>query len=56
MKDTVAPIRRKDSDKFEGRSKGYTGWFNLDREVLNGKFSTLEPDFYLKIYENIMKV
>ena len=32
MKEEVVTIRRKDSDKFEGESKGSTGWFNLDRE------------------------
>ena len=30
MKKAVVTIRRKDSEKFEGNSKGYTGWFNLD--------------------------
>ena len=32
MKEAVVTIRRKDSDKFEGQSKGSTGWFNLDNE------------------------
>ena len=45
MKEAVVTIRRKDSDKFEGRSKGSTGWFNLDNEFLKRKISTLEPDF-----------
>ena len=31
-KDAVVTIRRKDSDKFEGHSKGSTGWFNIDHE------------------------
>ena len=30
MKEAVVTIRSKYSDKFEGQSKGYTGWFNLD--------------------------
>ena len=30
MKEAVVTIRRKDLDKFEGQSKGYTGWFKLD--------------------------
>ena len=32
MKDPVVQICRKDSDKFDGKSKGYTGWFNLDHD------------------------
>ena len=31
-KEAVVTICRKDSYNFEGRSKGYTGQFNLDRE------------------------
>ena len=30
MKEAVATIYRKYSDKFEGQSKGSTGWFNPD--------------------------
>ena len=33
MKEAVVKICRKDSDNFEGQSKGYTGWFNIDHEV-----------------------
>ena len=47
----MVAIYRKDSDKFEGHSKGSTGWFNLDHEFLKRKISTLEPNFYDKIYE-----
>ena len=32
MREAVVTIRRKDSDKFEGHSKGSTGWFNIDHE------------------------
>ena len=32
MKEAVVTICRKDSDKFEGKSKGSTGWFNTDHE------------------------
>ena len=32
MKEAVVTIRRKDSDKFEGQSKGSTGWFNIDSD------------------------
>ena len=32
MKEAVVTTRKKDSDEFEGRSKGYTGWFNLDHD------------------------
>ena len=52
MKEAVVTIRRKDSDKFEGQSKGIIGWFNIDHGFFRRQFSTLEPDFYLKIQEN----
>ena len=29
-KEAVVTIHRKDLDKFEGQSKGSTGWFRLD--------------------------
>ena len=45
-KEAVVTIRRKDSDKFEGQSKGSTGWFNIDHEFFLIKISTLEPDLY----------
>ena len=32
MKKVVVTIRGKYSDKFEGQSKGFTGWFNLDSD------------------------
>ena len=38
MKGAVVTIRRKDPDKFEGQSKGYTGWFNLDRDFFKEEF------------------
>ena len=46
IKEAVLTLRRKDSDKFEGQSKGSTKWFNLDCEFKKIKFSKLEPDFY----------
>ena len=45
MKEAEITIRRKDSNKFEGQSKRYTGWFNIGHEFKN-KFSTFQPDFY----------
>ena len=30
MKEAVVTIRKKDSYQFEGQSKVYTGWFNID--------------------------
>ena len=45
----MVTIRGKDSDKFESQSKGYTWWSNLDNDLK--KNSTLEPDFYKKLYE-----
>ena len=56
MKEAVVTIRSKDSDKFEGQSKGTIGWFNLDHEFLKRNFSTLEPDFYKCFYEKDIKV
>ena len=50
IKEAVVMICRKDSDRFEGQYKGYTGWFNLDHE-LKTIFYTFEPDFY----KNLMK-
>ena len=50
-KEAVVTIRRKDSDQFEVQSKVSTGWFNLDHEFQKRKFSTLEPDFYKRLYE-----
>ena len=37
MKEAVVKIRSKDSDKFEGQSKGSIGWFNLDCEFFFNK-------------------
>ena len=44
MKEAVVTIRMKDSDKFEGQSKGSTGWFNLDH------------DFFLNLNQNSIKL
>ena len=49
MKESVVTIRSKDSDKFEGESKGYTAWLNLVNDFFL-IFSKLEPDFYKKYY------
>ena len=38
MKKTVVTIRRKGLDKFEGQSKGSTGWFKVDSEFLKKYF------------------
>ena len=37
MKEALVTIQRKDSDKFEGRSKGSTGRFNVDHKFLKRK-------------------
>ena len=42
MKEAVVTVCGKDSDKFEGQSKGSTGWFNIDNNFIRRKFSTLE--------------
>ena len=51
MKETVVTIHRKDSNTFEGQSKGSTGWFYIDHEFLKIQISTLEPDLYGRLYE-----
>ena len=51
MKEAVVAICRKGLDNFEGHSKVSTGWFSIDHEFLKRKFSTLEPEFYIKLYE-----
>ena len=51
MKEAVVIIRRKDSNKFEGQSKGSTDWFNLDHEFLKGNFYTFEPYLYKQLHE-----
>ena len=53
IEDPVHTIRRNYLDQFQGQSIVSTGWFNLDHEWLKRKFSTLEPDFYKKIENNI---
>ena len=55
MKEAVVTIHRKDSDKFEGQSKGSTGLFNLDHEFFFRNFFTLEPDFYKTLYEKYIE-
>ena len=51
MKEAVVKICRKDSDKFEGQSKGSTGWADLDSEFFKISFSTIVPELYKDIYE-----
>ena len=46
IKEEVVTIRRKDLDKFEVQSKGYTGWFKLGSEFVKEIFSTIDPEFY----------
>ena len=41
MKKAVVTILRKDLDKFEGQSKGFTGWFKLDSGFLKTRFATI---------------
>ena len=55
MKEAMIRICRKDSDNFEGHSKGYTLCFNLDNEFLKGKFSTIEVELYEKLYKKDIK-
>ena len=48
----MVTICRNDFDNFQGQYTASTGLFNLDNEWLKRKFSTLEPDFYKKLFEN----
>ena len=56
MKEAVVTICEKDSDKFEGQSKGSTGWFNLDSEFIKRKKYTIELDFLKIFMKRILKV
>ena len=56
MKEAVIKILRKDSYKFEGKSKVSTGWFNIDHDFLKRKSSTPESDFCKKFMRIILKV
>ena len=51
MKKSVVTIRRKGLDKFEGQSKGYTGWLKLDSAFLKTKISTINSELYKEFYE-----
>ena len=55
MEDTVVIISRQDLDNFRGKSTASTGWYNPGHEWLNRKISTLEPDFYEKLFESIIE-
>ena len=46
MKKPVVTIRRKGLDKFEGQSKGYTGWFKLNSGLKKTIFSTIHSEFH----------
>ena len=46
MKEAVVTIRRKVLDKFEGHSKGSTGWFKLDGGFLKTTFLTIHSELY----------
>ena len=51
MKQAVVTIHRKGLDKFEGQSKGYTGWFKVDSVVLKTTFSTIHSELYKEMFE-----
>ena len=56
LKEAVVNIPRKDSDKFEGQSKGYTGWFNIDHYFLRRKFIHLKQTSITSFMKRILKV
>ena len=49
MKEVVLKIRRKDLYKFEGQSKGSTGWFKLDSGFKKTKISSIYPELYKRL-------
>ena len=56
MKEAVVIIRMKDSDKFDGQSKGFTGWFNLDHEFLKKNILHLNQTSIFFLMKSILKV
>ena len=55
-KEAVVNFLENNSDRFEGQSKGYSGWFNLDHEFLKEKFLHLNQNsiiFYGNYIEGI---
>ena len=56
IKEAVVTIRSKNSDKFEGQSKGYIGWFNLDSDFKKRKFLQLNQTSIRKFMKRILKV
>ena len=46
MKNAVVTICRKGLDKFQGQSKGSTGWFKIDGGFLKTTFLTIHSEFY----------
>ena len=50
MKQAVT-ILRKGLDKYDGRSKGYKGWFKLDSGFLKTTFSTIHSELYKELFE-----
>ena len=56
LKETVVTIRIKGLYRFDGWSKGSTGWLNIGHEFFKRNVSTLEPDFYNIFMRRILKV
>ena len=52
IKKSVITIFRKGLDRFQGQSKGSTGWFKLDSGFLKITFSTIHSEFYKELFEN----
>ena len=52
IKKIVVIIFRNGLDKFEGQSKGSTGWFKLDSGFFKTTFFTIHSEFYKEIFEN----
>ena len=56
MKESVVTIRRKNSDEFEGQSKGYIVWLNLDNEFLEENFLHLNQTSIKRYMKIILQV
>ena len=56
MKEAVVTFLRKDSDKFEGQSKEYTVWFNIDSDFFKETFLQLNQTYIKTFMKRILKI
>ena len=55
IEQVVVKIRMKGLDKFEGESKGYTGWFKLDSGFLKQMFLQFIQNYIKNCFKIILK-